>query len=95
MSEERSNESRIVTYIAELFVNALRKFFTKHQRTSRNAGTLSVTPDQFIGVEVRCVALQEVQGQLALRADYVVLPACLLVSEQTVHNEMDGALSGC
>jgi hypothetical protein len=89
MSEERSNGSKIVTYIAELFVGALRKFFTMHQRTSRNASTLSVTPDQFIGVEVRCVARQEVQGQLALRADYVVLHACLLVSGQTVHNEMD------
>jgi hypothetical protein len=54
----------------------LREFFTVHQRTSRNAGTLSVTPDQLIEVEVRRVARQEVQGQLALRADDVVLHAC-------------------
>jgi hypothetical protein len=62
MLKKRSNQSGAVTDIGELFANALGEFFAPHQRTSGNAGTFGMTPNQLVGIQIRCVTRQEVQG---------------------------------
>lgn len=59
---ERSHRSGAIADIGELFAKALGEFFALHQRTSDNAGTLGMAPGKLVGIQIRCVTKQEVQG---------------------------------
>src|SRR5208337_958742 len=61
--------------------------FSLHERTLRCAGSLHVVPHQFIWIEFRCVARQEMKFQFPPRRCDVVLHYFRLVGRQAVKNQ--------
>ena len=66
MLEERPHQDGPATDLSQLPGHTLIELFTLLERTPGIAGALRVAPDQFVGVEVRGIAGQIMQGQFAI-----------------------------
>ena len=66
MLEERAHEFRVASNLRELLVNPWLQLFSFLQGAPCDAGTLDVTPHQFIRIEIRRVTRREMQSQFAL-----------------------------
>ena len=73
----------------KLLLDFVTQFFALLQRTSHRAGALDMTPYQFIWIQVRGIAGQEVQGKATLGGYDIFLDECGLVRRQAIEHQMD------
>src|SRR5438445_9614196 len=92
-SEEGSDERRIVLNNEQVGLDAIVKTLTLDERTFRRPGALHVVPHQFVRVEFRRIAGQEVQFQFAAARVDVVLHHLGLVGRQAVEDEKQRLLA--
>ena len=69
MFEKRAHQFRIFADFGELCLHTLIQLLTLLQRAARVACPFGMAPHQFIRVQLRRIAWQEVQRQTPLRAD--------------------------
>ena len=79
--------------LQQLFIYAILQFFTFHERLSGDTRSLGMTPDQFVGIQVRRVTGKEVQRQATRRAGYVLPDYRLLMRGQTIDHQMQWLLA--
>lgn len=72
------NERTVFADVGKLRSDSFSKLVALLQRSARIAGSLGVTPYQFIRVQIKRIAGQEMQSQLALRADDYSLTTAFL-----------------
>jgi len=78
-----SNQLRIVANGGELLVDATGELLALLQWVARRAGTFDVTLHQLIRVQIRGVARQKMQAQLAIvRSNVVALLATLALGQR-------------
>ena len=65
MLEEGTNQGAVIGDGLQLVVNSALQLFACFQGRASNPCALGMTPDQLVGIEVRRIAGQEVQGELA------------------------------
>ena len=79
--------------LLQLRMYAILQFFTFHGRFSGHAGSLGMTPDQFVEIQIRRVTGKKVQRQATLRAGYVLVDGSLLMYGQTIDHQMQWFLA--
>lgn len=72
MPEERANERGAVRHFGKLRGHAISQTVALLQRPTCVAGALRMAPDQLIGIEVRGLAGQYMQRQLALECGNIL-----------------------
>ena len=90
MLKERSHQRRPASDLCQLREHARIEGLALLQRTPGSAGTLGVAPDQFVGIEVRRIARQVMQRQLAVEARDILRHPLGLVCWQTVQDQLQG-----
>jgi len=90
MSEERADERGAARHLGELRGDAIGQPFALLQGPACMTGALRMAPDQLIGVEVRGIAGQIMQGQCAVEPCDVFLDDKRLVGWQSIEDQMQG-----
>lgn len=85
MFKERAHQGAVVADISQLRIDAFLQLLAPLQRSTRIAGALGIAPYQFIGIQIRCIAGQAMQRELAVRARHILLHDRLLVGGQAIH----------
>ena len=93
MLEERANQLWIVPDFGKLSRYARLQFFAFLKWPAGIAGSLGVTPHQFIGIQLRGIAWQKVQRQSALRGGHIGLDDLGLMRRQSVQYQMQRLLT--
>ncbi len=88
MFEERGEECGATRHLGELRGDAIGQLFALLQGPACLPGALRVAPYQLIGVEVRGIAGQVMQGQLAVESRNVFLDRERLVGGQPIKDQM-------
>jgi len=88
MFEERAEECGATRHLGELRGDAIGQLFALLQGPACLPGALRVAPYQLIGVEVRGIAGQVMQGQLAVESRNVFLDRERLVGGQPIKDQM-------
>lgn len=65
MPEKRAHQFLVVADFGKLCRHAMLQLLTLLQWSSRIAGTLGMTPSQFIRIQLGCVTCQKMQSQSA------------------------------
>ena len=95
MFEESTNKRRVIGDGLQLLVYPVLEFLALFQRVARHPGTLGMTPYQLIGIEVRGVAWQEMQRELApVLATYSLTQAFLCAGKPST-TKRTGFLRRC
>jgi hypothetical protein len=90
MSEKRADECWAALHLGELRGDAIGQPFSLLPRPACIPGALRMVPDQLVGIEIRGIAWQLLQGQLAVEPCDVFLDRERLVGRQSVQNQMQG-----
>ncbi len=90
MSEERADKCRAARHLSELRGDAIGQPFAFLQGPACMTSALRVAPDQLIGIEVRGIAGQVMQGQRAIEPCDVFLDRERLVGRQSIKDQMQG-----
>lgn len=90
MSEERVDQCRAARHLGELRVDAIGQTLAFLQGLACVTGAIRMAPDQLIGIKVRGIAGQVMQGQLAVEPRNVFFDRERLVGWQSVKDQMQG-----